>query len=129
MKGKKEMAYLGYYNVTDFAALKGLSKQYISKASDKFESLEREGRRWYKFDNGQHAISIYGAENPSFDKFCDFGFKKRTKSLAINDAAICDVKRLNSESLSIRFYNNNGDMLCAYVSLKDVEIIENDGQA
>ena len=123
---QKEMSYLGFYTVSEFARFKGLSKQFISREFEKYETIVRYKRRWYKLDNGQNAEKEYGNLNKHIDKFLDFGFKKRMKSLAQNDKAIVDVKRINDEYVSIRFYNQRGDVLCCEVRTDEIELIEYD---
>lgn len=78
-------------------------------------------------DNGQNAEKEYGNINNHIDKFLDFGFKKNMKSLAQNDKAIVDVKRINEEYVSVRFYNQRGDVLCCEVKTDEIELIEYDG--
>ena len=126
-KNKTEMAYLGYFTLSEFARFKGISKQFIGRNFEKYETVERYERRWYKYDNGKKAEAIYGNLNKHIDRFLDFGFKNRMKSLAQNDKAIVDVKRINDELISIRFYNERGDVLCCAVNAGDIELIEYDG--
>ncbi len=125
---KKEMAFIGYYTVSDYAPLKGVSKQLVSREYKKYEYVEYKNRRWFKFDNGERAVNLYGTNfGKELSLFEQFGFKKRMKSLAVCDNAIVDVKRLREGEITVRFYNAVGDMLCLYLPIKAVEIIKNDG--
>ena len=125
---QKQMAYLGFYTVSEFAKLKGISKQYISKQFKKYETIERYKRRWFKFDGGENAAKNYGDINKHIDKFLNFGFKKRMKAIAQNDNAIVDVKRINEEYVAISFYNQIGDVLYCEVKTDEIELIEYDGK-
>jgi hypothetical protein len=123
---KKRMAYLGYYNVTDFAKLKKVSKQFVSRNPNKFKTIKSDNRTWFCFDNGEHAEVLYGNPNIHLDKFLDFGFSRRLKSVVQSNSAIADVKRLSDSFLSIRFYNSNGDMLSCDVDVNNIELIMSD---
>ena len=121
------MAYLGFYISSEFARFKGISRQFTSREFERYETIIRYGRRWFKLDNGQAAERKYGNLSKHIDKFLDFGFKKRMKSLAQNNKAIVDVKRINEEYVSVRFYNQRGDALCCEVKTDSIELIEYDG--
>lgn len=125
-KQKEKMSYVGYYILSDFAKLKGCSKQYVCKAKEKFQIVKCYGREWFKFDDGALANSIRGIESNQLDVFMQFGFTKRLKSLVQNDKAIVDVKRIDKDFVSIRFYNENGDVLCCHVKSKNIEVISSE---
>lgn len=120
---KIEMALSGYYNTSDYARLLGLSKQAISK-SDKYKRINRHGRPWYKFDNGEKGQELYPKSNKMFSEFLDFGMTQRGRSVAISTMPI-EVKRISSELLSVRIYNKLGDMISILASSKMIERIDN----
>lgn len=128
-KQNREMAFGGYYNASDFARLKGNSRQYINNSKGKFQTIERYDRTWFKYDNGELGEKRYGNPSKYVDMFIDFGFNKRMKSLAQNNKAIVDVKRINDQTISIRFYNQKGETLCCEVDVNNIELIEADNSS
>ena len=120
------MALMGYYNTSDYAELIGLSKQAISK-SDKHAKINRHGRPWYKYDDGKLGHELYPHANETISQFIDFGMQQRGRSMAIATMPI-EVKRINSDLVSVRIYNGLGDMISILARPSQIERIDNDGE-
>jgi hypothetical protein len=124
MKGKQakmEMALLGYFNTVDFAKLIGVSKQAVCK-NKQHDRLIRYGRPWYKYDDGQIGHELYPKANKTIDKFIEFGMKRRGASMAIDTMPV-EIKRISSELVSVRLYNELGDMMVILASPSQIERI------
>ncbi len=120
------MSRMGLYSVTDYAKLTGVTRQAIHKklSDNKLQKAIFAGRDWIKYDNGEHAISVYGTPKNTLAPFINFGFTHRLKSLIVGDKVICDIKNLNDNSVAIRFYNQEGQMLQVISDLSTLEIIK-----
>lgn len=120
-----EMALLGYFNTVDFAKLIGVSKQAVCK-NKQHDRLIRYGRPWYKYDDGQIGQKLYPKANKTITKFIEFGMSQRGRSIAIGTMPV-EVKRISSELVSVRLYNELGDMISIMASSSQIERINYDG--
>lgn len=111
LEQKKAMAFEGYYSISDFAKMKGLSRQAWFKKiqANQIEYHERFGRYWIKYDNGENAIKLYPEiEKPTLDILKDYGFLERTKSFSISVNTLIDIKLLNDKGdIAISFYKGD----------------------
>jgi hypothetical protein len=115
------LAYLGFYNISEYAKLVKNSRQNIWKKVKigTLECFKHFGKPYIKYDNGELAIKTYGEQKNYLSVLMGFGFKMRTKNYYINDIAICDVKVLDKESVRISFHNNEGDMIYFIAKMSD----------
>ena len=122
------LAYLGFYNQSEYGRLTGQSRQNVQKKVKigTVESIKHFGKPYIKFDNGENATKFYGEQKNYLSSLLSYGFKMRTKNYYINDVAICDVKILDKERARISFYNNAGEMIYFIAQLKDVGILNGD---
>ena len=120
------MAKQGFYSVTDYAKLVGISRQAVhaKMVEDKVPKSKYHGRDWIKYDDGEHSISIYGQPKQPLYPFINFGFSQRLKSLIVGDKVICDIKSINDNKAAVRFYNQAGHMLQVIADLSTIEIID-----
>jgi len=120
---RKQMSYSGYYTQSDVGSFLKVSRQAVYKMikENKFATTTMYGKQWVKFDEGQKGKEIFG-ENP-LNQFLQFGFQKRTKNLLVANSCICDVKLIDSERLSVRFYDQNGDCISLIANLNTIEKI------
>jgi hypothetical protein len=125
---KKQMALEGYYSVTDYANLKGKSRQLWFKKhkEGKIESIERFDRVWLKYDNGENGKKLYPiTEKPKLDILKEYGFQERSKSFFIGTDTLIDIKLLNDKGeIAIAFNKRDTDKTIYFFSnINQFEII------
>ena len=123
---KEKMARMGFYSTSDYAKLIDVTRQavHVKQEMDNVPKTKYAGRNWIKYDNGEHAISVYGAPKQPLTPFINFGFVQRLKSLIVGDKVVCDIKNLQDNKVAIRFYNQEGHMLQILADLSTLEIID-----
>lgn len=126
---KKQMALEGYYSVTDYANLKGKSRQACFKKhkEGKIESIERFDRVWLKYDNGENGQKLYPIiEKPTLGILKEFGFLERTKSFSISVNTLIDIRLLNDKGeIAISFYKGDYSQksIAFFANINQFEII------
>lgn len=117
---KKEMALIGYYIGSDFAKLRGHSRQFFSFVKDKMNTIERYGRTWYKYDNGDLGKQTHGELGENLNQFIQYGFTKKTKVFMQNTCYV-EIKEINPKQISVRFHANNGSMASLVCDYDNIE--------
>ena len=111
------MKLYGYVLQAEYARIKGFSRQNVTKliAANKLEYIDKYNKKWIR----------YAEQNPSvLEKVLPFGFKMRSRSLAIsNELCICDIKLLDpvDGKIVIRFYDAE-DIIEFYANINECTI-------
>ncbi len=124
---RKEMALLGYYNESDYAKIKKVTRAAIQIAikEGRIKAHEQDGRKWVKHDNGALGEQLFNVTD-YIRNFTRFGFERKSKSWTVNNAVPCEIKRVNDTTINIRFLNSLGDMMCICADMRTMEIIEHE---